>query len=70
MSPEELKLVKSVDVNTYEALKKVLCPYCDQNLPTVLKGWWSGYKWVHSIPGTGNEWDCLASKLRDTRGDK
>lgn len=69
----DLELLGKIDIETYEAIKRCLCPYCDVGLPfTLVSGirgvsGWEENRWTHSIPGAGETFECLASRFRNAR---
>lgn len=64
-----MSLISKMDVDTYEAVKRVFCPYCRAGLPEALHGGNLNSYWEHAIPGTAHRFKCLANPVRLARHD-
>lgn len=60
-----LDAVSRLNGADYDQIKAVLCPYCAAKLPDVRKC--DRSMWVHFIPKTPHEFDCVANPLREER---
>jgi hypothetical protein len=58
-----------MDNETYEAVKACVCSYCDAGLPSTLWSYPHKNLWTHTIPGSGERFDCAATRLRNARFD-
>lgn len=57
--------LNACNAQTYEGIRKLLCPYCAVDLPAEANGDFTA--WVHTIPNTSAQFNCMCSTMRKVR---